>query len=299
MATSDNFFITLMSNSSLSIFPDNTTTSFTISLPQKITLPGKWEVGVAEIHYNYNFFNVTEGNNRIWITSSMFKPDLTEYDTVLREYNSENEGENDDESGISTEEEGNKSVNDSRITKCCEIPPGFYNNMYELIETINEEIKPVLETSSNLFIFHKTNNRCELNTDVINEKIPEIIKLEGRLNIQLGFIPCKNVLDAKISEHCCNIQFGIPDRMLIYTDIIEPTFIGHEKAYVIRIVSTQPKGLTFGDTCYTSYERMDYISVEKREFDAISIDIREPSGNFMPFLYGVFTIKLHFRKRHG
>lgn len=279
---SDNFFITLLSNSSLSIFPDNTTTSFMVSLPQKITLSGKWEVGVAEIHYNYNFFNVTNGNNRIWITADLFEHVSTEQES---------------ESGVSTEEE--EKVTNPIVTHCCEIPPGFYNNMCELIDTINEKIRDVLELSSNLFVFHKTINRCEINTKEIKKSGICSVKLEGRLNIQLGFIPCKNVLDVKISQHCCNIQFGVPDRMLIYTDIIEPTFIGHEKAYVIRIVSTQPKGLTFGDTCYMSYERMDYIGIEKREFDAISIDIREPSGDFMPFLYGVFSIKLHFKKRHG
>lgn len=149
-----------------------------------------------------------------------------------------------------------------------------------------------------MFIFHKTINRCGINTGEL-EGLIKSIRLEGRLNIQLGFIPTSNVLESKFSQHCCNIQFGVPDRMLIYTDIIEPTFIGHEKAYVIRIVSTQPKGVAFGDSCNVSYERMDYISVEKREFESVSIDIREPSGNFMPFLYGVFTLKLHFRKRHG
>lgn len=270
---SDNFFITLMSNSSLSIFPENTTTSFMVSLPQKIKLSGKWEVGVAEIHYNYNFFNITDGNNRIWITTSMF-----EHDSAKEE---------------------SENVIDHFVTKCCEITPGFYNNMSELIEIINKKVKHILNIRNNLFLFHKTINRCEINTDDHDKNYFKSIKLEGRLNIQLGFIPSNNVLDAKISQHCCNIQFGVPDRMLIYADIIEPTFIGHEKAYVIRIVSTQPRGLTFGDTCYVSYERMDYIGVEKREFEAISIDIREPSGAFMPFLYGVLTIKLHFRKRHG
>lgn len=240
-----------MSNSSLSIFPDNTTTSFTVSLPQKITLSGKWEVGVAEVHYNYNFFNVTDGNNRIWIVSNLFQHVPTE-----------KEGE----SGISTEDENKSFVNNPFNTKCCEIPPGFYNNIQELIETINEKIKHVLEIRSDLFVFHKKINRCELDTAVLKSNFIEIVKLEGRLNIQLGFIPCKNVVDAKISQHCCNIQFGVPDRMLIYTDIIEPTFIGHERAYVIRIVSTQPKSLTFGDTCYAGYERMDYVGIEKREF---------------------------------
>lgn len=59
------FFVTLLSNSSMNYFPENKTSSFTVQLAEKITLNGSWSVGVAEIHYNYNFFNVSPGNNTI------------------------------------------------------------------------------------------------------------------------------------------------------------------------------------------------------------------------------------------
>ena len=85
--------------------------------------------------------------------------------------------------------------------------------------------------------------------------------------------------------------------MLIYTDIIEPSFIGHEKAYVLKVVNTEARQLHFGDACYKEYAHMHYMCVQKREFDTISIDIRDHTGNFMPFQHGVLMVKLHFKQR--
>lgn len=44
------FYLVLPSNSSMSYFPDNTTTCFTTQLPREIRLIGEWMVGLAEIH---------------------------------------------------------------------------------------------------------------------------------------------------------------------------------------------------------------------------------------------------------
>lgn len=125
----------------------------------------------------------------------------------------------------------------------------------------------------------------------------ESIFLEERLNMQLGFEPNTNIKDKTISPHVANIQYGIPDQMLIYTDIIEPTFVGHERAYILKIVNTQPKHLKFGDSCYKEFSPLQYMVLEKREFEAITIDLRDYAGLFMPFQHGVFTIKLHFKKQ--
>lgn len=48
------FFMTLLSNSSMDLYPENKTSSFTVHLPEKITLNGMWSVAVAEIHYKHN-----------------------------------------------------------------------------------------------------------------------------------------------------------------------------------------------------------------------------------------------------
>lgn len=61
------FYMTLLSNSSMNYFPNNKTSVFTVHLPRKVILKENWAVALASINYRYNFFNVTEKNNRICI----------------------------------------------------------------------------------------------------------------------------------------------------------------------------------------------------------------------------------------
>lgn len=63
------FYISLISNSSLEIYPRNKASSFIVQLPHKITLTDDWVVGLAEIQFPYNFFNVSEGNNTLTYTN--------------------------------------------------------------------------------------------------------------------------------------------------------------------------------------------------------------------------------------
>lgn len=48
---SDEFFVTLFSNSSMDIYPENTMSSFTCKLPRPIKLEGNYRVGMVEIQY--------------------------------------------------------------------------------------------------------------------------------------------------------------------------------------------------------------------------------------------------------
>lgn len=114
--------------------------------------------------------------------------------------------------------------------------------------------------------------------------------------MQLGFEPDDNILKHELSPHIGNTFFGVPDQMLIYTDIIEPTYIGHEKAYVLKIVNTNTNTYKFGDICYKEYTHIHYMNVQKREFESVSVDIRDYTGAFIPFQHGVLTIKLHFKQ---
>ena len=45
------FYLTLPSNASLDVFPDNKTTRYHVKLPQSIDLEGNWEVGLYSISY--------------------------------------------------------------------------------------------------------------------------------------------------------------------------------------------------------------------------------------------------------
>lgn len=262
------FFITLVSNSSMNIFPENKTSSFTVLLPEKISLKGDWSVAVAEMHYNYNFFNVNDQNNKIKLINN--KPDQ-DLNAVMK---------NDNE------------LHEIQVTN------GFYKSVSDLIEKINKEVAPYLIKNGYLLSIDKSSNRTIVHKGYVQKNISHIY-LEGRLGMQLGFVPNTDILQNEISPHIGNACFGIPDQMFIYTDIIEPTFIGHEKAYVIKVVNTDAKKFTFGDACYKEYIHMHYMRLQKREFDSISVDIRDYTGNFMPFQHGALMIKLHFKKQNA
>ena len=266
------FFMTLVSNSSMNYYPDNKTSSFTVQLPEKITLNDSWSVGVAEIHYNYNFFNVTSGNNQIIIS---FKP--------------ENVNE------ISDPDPNNIVKAESAKTSNIVIEPGFYNSESDIMDMINHELHQKKFADDKVIDINKKNNRTCVYRQNVSDNI-EKIWFEGRLAMQTGFKPNQNILKFKVSPYVGNISFGIPEQMMIYTDIIEPTYIGHEKAYVLKIVNTEANGFKFGEVCYKEYTHMHYIRIQKREFESISVDIRDYTGHFMPFEHGILTIKLHFKK---
>lgn len=263
------FFITLVSNSSMNIFPENKTSSFTVLLPEKISLKGDWCVAVAEIHYNYNFFNVNDHNNRIRVIDN--GGDTSTNELIKSRPN---------------------TTHELRVTS------GYYASVKDILDTVNGQLSPYLHKNARLLSIDKFSNRTFVQREYVKNEVSHIY-LDGRLAMQLGFNPHTDILQSKISPHVGNIGFGVPDQMFIYTDIIDPAFIGHEKAYVIKVINTEAKKYTFGDTCYTEYAHMHYMRIQKRDFDSISVGIRDYTGEFMPFQHGVLMVKLHFKSQNA
>ena len=66
------FHLTLPSNSSLNIFPDNKTTSYRVKLPQVIDLNGNWEVGLYTISYRNTWYTLQNLENHIYYSKDGF-----------------------------------------------------------------------------------------------------------------------------------------------------------------------------------------------------------------------------------
>lgn len=124
------FFITLVSNGSMNVFPENKTSSFTVLLPEKISLKGEWMVGVAELHYNYNFFNVNEQDNKIRVVA--------------------------DVRGNNTNEVN--QITDDKIHQL-QVVSGYYNSVTDLIEAVNQQLSPYLFKNAKLLSVDKASNR--------------------------------------------------------------------------------------------------------------------------------------------
>lgn len=261
------FYLTLISNSSMNYFPENKTNSFTVHLPSYITLNGKWEVALVEIHYPFTFFNITDNNNSIFV----------------KYYNDE----------------------DTHIEK---LDTGYYDNIDDLIKIINSKLKSYLN-QKDLISFDKItkriiidNNSFEGNTDLSTNIIDKTkktlfsISFQNRLAMQLGFAPQQNILECTLSPHAINIGMGVPEHFFVYCDIIDTQIIGDTSAKVLRIINTADRAIPFAQSCHKEFNLSHYVTINEKKFEKISIDIRDTTGDFLPFQFGVLTVKLHFRR---
>lgn len=57
------FYVTLISDSSLSYFPNNKVSQFTTQLPNAINLNGEWEMALVDFIYPHTWYNVRSDNN--------------------------------------------------------------------------------------------------------------------------------------------------------------------------------------------------------------------------------------------
>lgn len=241
------FYVTLLSNSSMNYFPANTTSSFTVKLHKNITLGEDWHVGLAEIHYSYNFANVRDNHNTIM-----------------------------------------ESTPDS--VSLWKVENGVYTSVPDLIHEINRAYG-----NQPLFEFRPHTKRVKLNRDVVNGETKAML-LQGNLASQLGFRPDENILQYLESPEPASVLFGVPHQMLIYCDIIEPQFIGHEVAQVLRSVIIGNDSHKLGAPCHSEFKNIHYVPVSRKEFQTIAINIRDHTGEHLPFSHGVLSLKLHFKE---
>lgn len=282
----ENFYLTLLSNSSFNYFPENRTSNFKVHLTKEINLEGEWKVALSEISYPHTIYNVTDKNNKV---------------IVKRSYNG-------GELGTQT---------DNYIVS---IPEGFYSNLEDVVKVINEGFFKLFKM--NLFADKLTpTNHCEVvvNREALEQCLQSLliseghdeselvelndffdselqITLENRLAIQLGFSPTDNLIDALISPQVANINFGLPQEIFVYIDIIEPQIISDYCSQVIKIVKTFDQTTEFSDVVSREIFNRNYMQLCKRRFQTLSIELRDSTGELIPFRFGTSIVTVHFKK---
>lgn len=269
--------MTLLSNSSMNVYPENKTSSFTVHIPRYVTLTGNWDVALTEMHYPYAFFTVSEGENVMQIKSEFVTQRFI------------------DSKG---------AINEDAYWQNIVIKPGFYRDIQEIIDCLNLEIRDAMKTDKDFFQINDKTQRVSGNISIFGPSfshgdiIPLAFKICGRLALQLGFRPDEeNSLDA-MAPHPTNLNMGIPDIMLIYCDIIEPQIIGDSWSKVLRTVNTSDGAIVnFSQPRSFEFTRLQYVPLQSKQFHTIRIDIRDVAGKLLPFQYGTLSVKLHFKRR--
>lgn len=255
----NSFYITLLSNSSVPYFPNNTTANFFTKLPKTIKLEGEWVVGLVEFNYPCTIFNVQEHDNIFYINR--------------------NKGSNEDYT-MSVEHE-------------CRIPAINYDSVAHFLQAFNEHSKINAEVK---FKYNEISKLVEVDRTVSFTDEILAINLTPKLGIQLGFDPNTNIIEHRVGKYPVNLNLGLPSQLFVYSDIVHPQIVGDVMTSLLRIVPLDPMKYTYGAFKMNVFSAAHYLPVLRREFDIIEIDIRTSIGDKVPFQFGTACVKLHFKR---
>lgn len=311
----EEFYITLLSNSSVHNFPENKTNDFKVQLSKEIYLDGSWDVCLSDVIYPFTFFNVNDKSNKVFITYKKNEKFVVEFSSY------------DQPKTTDVEQQYIETIKRFEI----KIKPGVYNSLKEIIDVINKsfskrfscnlfknqensshrhieissEIANIVKVFQNDDSFetyietYKTNRDNDDDDDEQDEEInsEEIdIRLENRLSLQLGFTPEDNLFLCKSSPHPASLNLGIPSEIFVYSDLIQPQLIGNSWTRVLKIIKTIDANVTFGETINREISNRSYIPVNKNKFQTVCIELRDSTGEAVNFLFGTSIIQLHFKR---
>lgn len=314
------FYVTLLSNSSKNYYPENKTSDFTVHLTKEVNLDGKWCVALSEITFPSMLHNVSSGNNGVFIHYKSFddtedaivtwKPvrinippgayksvsELTQaINLAVREYT----GYKFDLVGLSDDEQYVKITNEI----------GFQESLSKTFSNALEKtiLQPTESGVSSVEIGEKPKqtlapieDNCQIQYKNLTGDESETggsIEFEGRLALQLGFVPKEKLKFGQTAADPPYLILGIPPEIFVYIDLVESQIISDSSSQVVRIVKTLDNDKTaIGGIISREFTHRNYLSIVKNRFQTIQVELRDTTGKFIPFHFGTSSATLHFKK---
>ena len=258
------FTIELVSNASAQLFPDITLSSFTNFLPEQLNLEGQWEVAFSEISYPSMYQNVTEGKFIFF---------------------------------------------DKKLSKSPEfyyLEPGFYPSITDIVEAMNTVIQKTHNHSENCVTVKVTRRTQKVEIYLADER-SGVAFFSTDLGHIFGSIVGNDFAVMLRGEGPYKPKFAYDivriHSLMIYTDLIEYNIVGDTKAPLLRCFPFISKLkcediITTG--LYMNYQTFSNLQLRpllKNSFHSIHIDLRDTSGEKLPFVsVGNTRFVLMFRK---
>ena len=246
------------------MFPDNTLSSFTNFLPEQLNLEGQWEVAISEISYPSMYQNITEGKFKF-------------FDEKLL-----------------------------KSTSTYNLEPGLYTSITDTVEAMNRLIQ------------ERNNHNETCITVKVSRRTQKVVIMLANDSSGLAF--CSTDLGHIFGKIVGN-EFGVlmigrgphePElaydivrihSLMIYSDLVEFNIVGDTKAPLLRcfpFISKLKGGDIITTGQYKNYQTLSNLQFRpllKISFHSIHIDLRDTSGETIPFVsVGITRLVLMFRK---
>uniref|UniRef100_A0A7E4UP01 Uncharacterized protein n=1 Tax=Panagrellus redivivus TaxID=6233 RepID=A0A7E4UP01_PANRE len=261
----------------------NTSSQFTISLPQAIRFESKWQVALTNIIYPHTwsrkgefkemYFNILwkNGNaDKILVEERVFTANGDEaaeaLNAAIREFSDD----------------------------CKKKLEADYSNVtvQELffISTERQNLEESVTAASTVKVEYNRNGRFSLALN--NEKI-DAVYLSKDLAFMLGFKERELHEKTNVANFSPDFSAGMGLFYVYAPGLIEPVRVGDTMAPLLRCFATQGN---FDDVVEKSFLDPQYRSLLSKEIREIRINIRASTGKLVPFQFGSTVLVLSFRK---
>ena len=295
MAT--DFYLTLPSNASMKMYPDNTLAHYITDLPRLIDMTGEWECGLAEIQYPHTWYNIGMYDTWFFLNETIAM-DLTPSARISAGYY---------KSPMSLMNHVNKGLNSMATDKVrAKLSYSAITQKMTLHMTPGTEFTvPRRSALGRMLGFESSVISSPPSTvpvilgSIMSATISaaEATSTDGNPSTAL-FLPPKETPDGpytyrKEAEHVVQMDQGF-DTIYVYTDVVESRIVGDSVAPLLRAL---PVGGRHGETVSDRFTNIHYVPLLYSHFKSIEIDIRDDIGRRVPFEYVRVTVTLHFRRR--
>ena len=233
-------------------------------MPEQVNLDGQWEVAISQISYPSMYQNVTEGKFKF-------------YDEKL-----------------------------SENTEAYHLEPGLYSSITDILEAMNNLIQERNNHRDTCITIKVSRVTQKVNEYLANEESSLAIFSTELGNIFGGDLRNDSGILMRGKEPHEPIFAYVIVRihsLMIYTHIVEYNIVGDTKAPLLRCFPFISK-LKSGDTIttgqymnYQTFSNLQFRRLLKNSFHSIHIDLRDTSGEKIPFVsVGITRIILMFRK---
>ena len=274
------FYIHLPSDSSFGVYPDNTIAKFSTKLARTIELDGDYEVGLSEILFPADYYNIdnrsedyTFGIKQIVLLEDNEKTQETYFikrkiESAL--YYSKSEVISKIYSQI------NRDISERNIPATIMIDLDSSGRVTIVISRYGPTISVTTEQGATVSMFFE-----------LSEQFSKRLGFDKKVSISLDNT---NPLRA---DHKFDLHMG-KKLMYIYSDVVSYSLVGDVSVPLLRACSL-PEPST-NNTIHLSFPDVHYKPVQKSQFDTIDISINTEEGLLMPFQSGKVLITLHFRR---
>ena len=271
----NNFYLTLLSDCSLSTFSKNTQCDFKVKLDHSIQIEkDNWEVGLVEVITPTEVNNITKENNYVILRFTDRKM---------------------------CEDIDNCTKYVSYVDQKIYIQNGYYASPRHLVEEIQKSINfrygLTLKNSNATITISYGENSARVKLDVQDPTKVQIIFPKAIAEI-LGVD--RNYFDKPLGNEKYIFRYGVDlntkiHQLYIYSDLASYTFIGDVTAPILRVLPFESK--RENNHLHQEFVNVHYVPVAKSFIDQVHISIKGDTGENVPFISGKTLVKLHFRQK--